>query len=175
MKRILTPILILLLVTSAFAQKTVTKSSIKFQIKNLGINTGGIISGLQANIQFDPAQIAASSIEASVATNTINTDNDKRDEHLKSDEYFDATRYPKITMKSVSLKHKSGDNYSGQFDVTIKDKTKRFEVPFTYKETGNTAVITGSFKLNRLDFGVGSSSFVLGNDVVATITVEVSK
>ena len=78
-------------------------------------------------------------------------------------------------MKSVSFKHKSGNKYAGQFNLTIKNKTKTFEVPFTYTETGNTAVITGGFKLNRLDFDIGDSSLVLSNDVAVNIEAEVSK
>jgi polyisoprenoid-binding protein YceI len=177
MKRI--PLIIsflIIAITTAFAQSaTVSKSSIKFQIKNLGINTGGTLGGVKATINFNPAQLAASSIEATAETATINTDNDQRDEHLKSADYFDVQRYPHITMKSVSFGHKSGANYVGKFNVTIKDKTKQLDVPFTYTENGNTATITGTVKLNRLDFGVGGSSLVLGNEVTATITVEINK
>jgi polyisoprenoid-binding protein YceI len=177
MKRVFVPILLLLLITCAFAQvkSTVSKSSIKFQIKNLGIKTGGNIGGLQANIQFDAANPATSTIEASVDVNTINTDNDTRDNHLRSDEFFDVPHFPKITMKSVSIKHKSGDKYVGLFNVTIKDKTKPLEMPFTYNQTSNTALIKGELKLNRLDFGVGDKSFVLSNDVTVTIELETTK
>ena len=178
MKKI--PLIILLslfTVTFGFAQTpaTVTKSSIKFQIKNLGINTGGVLGGVKATILFNPAQLATSSIEATAETATINTDNDQRDEHLRSADYFDVQHYPHITMRSVSFTHKSGANYVGKFNITIKDKTKLLDVPFTYTENGSAAAITGVVKLNRLDFGVGGSSMVLSNDVTATITVEMNK
>ncbi|MDB5118288.1 MAG: hypothetical protein JWQ79_3780 [Mucilaginibacter sp.] len=178
MKRIVTLIIpLLILVTVAFAQtKTViNKANIKFQIKNLGINTGGDINGLQATIQFDPAKLDGSTIDATLDANSVNTDNDLRDKHLRSDEFFDVEKYPKITIKSASFKHKSGDNYTGQFNLTIKDKTKAFEIPFTYTTTGNTAVFKGNFKLNRLDFGVGGKSFVMADDVFITIEVEAAK
>jgi polyisoprenoid-binding protein YceI len=164
-------------IATSFAQSTatVTKSSIKFQIKNLGINTGGTIGGVKTTILFNPAQLATSSIEATADVNTINTDNDERDAHLRSADFFEVQRYPHITMKSVSFKRKSGANYVGTFSVTIKDKTKQLDVPFTYTENGSTAAITGTVKLNRLDFGVGGSSLVLSNEVTATITVEINK
>src|SRR5471032_1456991 len=166
MKRIIAPIVLLLLAVNVFAQvkTTVTKSKISFEIKNLGIKTGGTIGGTQTNVQFDAAHFV-NSIEASVDSKTINTDNDSRDEHLRSEDFFDVARFPKITMKSVSLRHKSGDKYEGQFSLTIKEKNKEFTVPFTYTETGNAATIKGSFKLNRLDFGVGGSSLVLADEV----------
>jgi polyisoprenoid-binding protein YceI len=166
---------LLILVTASFAQTKVVKSAVKFQIKNLGINIDGTIGGLQASILFNPAQLNTCIIEAIVDVNTVNTDNDPRDASLKSDEFFDVPHYPKITMKSVSFKHKSGDKYIGQFNVTIKDKTKQFDIPFTYTETGNAATIKGGFKLNRLDFGVGTSSLVLSDDVMVNIEVDLSK
>lgn len=165
------------LVSAGFAQvkSTITKSVVTFKIKNLGINTSGTFGGLQASIQFKPEDLAASSIEASVETATVNSDNSMRDEHLKKEDYFDVAKYPKIIFKSVSFKHKSGNNYIGSFNVTIKDKTKLVDVPFTYAETGNTAVFDGSFKIQRSDFGVGGKSMVLSNDATVTINTEVSK
>jgi len=154
---------------------TVTKSTISFTIKNLGINTEGTISGLQGNIQFDPANLGSSSIQASVDVNTINTDNDMRDNHIKSDEYFNVAKFPQITIKSVALKHKSGNNYTGQFSLTIKDKTQVVDVPFSYIASGSTASFTGTFKIKRTDFGIGGSSMVMANDVIITIDVETSK
>jgi len=175
-KKYLTVIL-LLLVNFSFAQVkyTVTKSTVTFKIKNLGINTSGSLGGVQANIVFDPAKLDSSHIEASADVNTLNTDNDMRDEHLKSDPYFDVPKYPKITIRSVSLKHKNGNNYTGQFNVTIKDKTQLLEMPFTYIESGGTASFTGTLKLKRTDFGIGSNSMVMSNDITVNIDVETSK
>lgn len=170
-------ILLLFLVNCTFAQvkQTVTKSTVKFEIKNMGFNTSGTIGGVQAAIVFDPAKAEAGSIEASAEVATLNTDNDLRDEHLRSDSFFDAVKFPKITIKSVSLKHKSGNNYTGQFSVTIKDKTKILEMPFTYTENGSSATFNGILKLKRADFGLGSSSMVLSDDVKVTIEVETNK
>jgi len=174
MKKYLASILLLFTNIVAFAQvkHTVTKSTVTFQIKNLGLNTNGSFGGFKGDIQFDPAHLDASSITASVDVNAINTDNDTRDEHLKSDSFFDAATYPKITLKSVSFKHKSGNNYTGTFSLTLKDKTNPVEIPFSYSETGNSGVFKGNFKIKRTDYGVGGSSMVMGNDV--TITIEVS-
>ena len=177
MKRIVALIIpLLILATIARAQKTaINKAVIKFQIKNLGINTGGSMNGLQANLQFDSAKPETSTIEATLDVSSINTDNDLRDKHLRSDEFFDVDKFPKITMKSVTLKHKSGDNYTGQFTLTIKDKTKTVDMPFTYTATANTGLFKATLKLNRLDYGVGGKSFVMSNDVTVTIEVEAAK
>jgi polyisoprenoid-binding protein YceI len=171
---------LILLVSGAFCsfsqiKHTITKSTITFQIKNLGVNTGGSIGGLKGDIKFDPAHLDASSIETSLDINTINTDNDTRDEHLKSDSYFDAAKYPVIAVRSVSIKHRNNNNFTGTFNLTIKDKTNPVEIPFTYTAKGNTAVFKGSLKIKRTDYGVGDKSMIMSNDVTISIEVDTSK
>lgn len=167
---------LLVLVNAAFAQKSnILKTDIKFQLKNLGIKIGGSFSALQANIDFNPDKLDSSSIEATLDVNSINTDNSLRDKHLRSDEFFDVAKYPVITMKSISLKHKSGDKYVGQFNLTIKNQTRQFEIPFTYTADTSTATFKGGLKLNRLDFNVGSKSLVMSNEVSVSIEVQVAK
>jgi polyisoprenoid-binding protein YceI len=170
-------IIFLLLANCAFAQvkQTLSKSSVTFQIKNLGFNTSGSIDVIHADISFDAASLTAGSITATADMATINSDNDMRDEHLKSAEFFDVPDYPKITMKSVAFKHRSGNNFTGQFNVTIKNKTKLIDVPFTYTETTGAASFKGSFKLKRSDFGIGGPSLSLSDDVTVTINVETSR
>ena len=141
----------------------------------MGISVGGTITGLQAEIHFNPVQLTSSTVTAAVDANTINTDNDSRDEHLKEQDFFDVAHYPKISLKSISFKHKSGNNYSGQFDLTIKGKTKTIEMPFSFSEMGKSVILKGSFKINRLDFGVGDTSLILSNDVTINIETELDK
>ena len=176
MKKITSSILLIIVSAGlAFAQNTVAHSTISFRLKNMGIGTGGNISGLQASVKFNPADLASSTLEASVETNTINTDNNSRDEHLRSEDFFDVAKYPKITLKSIAFKHKSGANYSGTFSLTIKNKTKQVEIPFTYTDKGTTAAFNGTFKLNRLDYGIGGTSLVMGDEVTVTIDAEATK
>ena len=101
MKKIHIAFILVILVSSSFAQvkSTVTQSSVTFKIKNMCINTGGNFSGLQANIQFKPADLPGSSIEASVDAASVNTENSMRDSHLKGADYFDVATYPRITLK----------------------------------------------------------------------------
>jgi polyisoprenoid-binding protein YceI len=174
MKKTIIPFLIIIIASFGFAPaNTVTRSAITFQTKNMGIGVSGSIGGLQVNVQFNTTNLASSTIEASVDANTINTDNSSRDDHLKSDEFFDVAHYPKIAIKSVSFKHKSGNNYTGQFNLTIKGKTKLLEIPFTIAGKGNTLAFKSSFKLNRLDYGIGESSMILSDDVTVYIDAEV--
>lgn len=158
-----------------YAQNLVTRSVITFQIKNLGITIGGSINGLVTKVHFTPANLGSSTLEASVDVNTINTDNSSRDEHLRTEDFFDVAHYSKITLKSVGFKHKNGNNYVGTFILTIKDKSKQIEIPFTFLDKENAVEFKGAFKINRLDFGVGSKSMILSDEVIINVDCEEKK
>ena len=178
MKKILLVLLFVLLNAICFAQvktQTVTKYSILFHIKNLGITVDGTLAGFKGEIKFDEANLPGSSILASVETNTIDTDNGTRNDHLKSDSYFDVTKYPNITLKSVSFKHIAGNKFTGTFNLTIKDKTNTVTIPFTYTETGSVAEFKGEFQIERTDYGVGGHSLVMSNDVIIDLDLTTSK
>lgn len=177
MKRICIALLIIISANAAFAQlkNNVTRSNIRFEIKNLGIKTGGTIDKMEAEIKFDPANLAAGKIDAVADATSINTDNNMRDKHIKDEDYFDVAKYPKITMSSVSFKKKGGNNYVGVFNITIKDKTKQVELPFSFINSGPVAQFKGSFKINRRDFGVGGNSLTLGNEVTILLEADTSK
>lgn len=150
-------------------QAQIKHTSITFEIKNLGITTTGAIGGLQTKVHFNPSDLNSSMVEASVDVNTINTGNSSRDEHLRSEDFFDAARFDKISLKSISFKHKSGDNYNGRFVLTMKGRSKQVDIPFTFLDRNNVISFKAAFKLNRLDFGVGSKSMILSDEVTVNI------
>jgi polyisoprenoid-binding protein YceI len=178
MKKTCPFLIFLFFINASFAQvksQTVTKSSVIFHIKNLGITVDGTLAGFKGDIKFDPANLAESAIDASVETNTIDTDNGTRNDHLKSDSYFDAAKYPTISMKSVSFKHNSGSNYTGKFSLTVKNVTRTIDVPFTYVESGTTATFKGNFQIERTDYGVGDKSMVMSNDVKVDLDITTTR
>lgn len=160
---------------AAQSEQKVTAAAINFKIKNMGIAAEGKFGGFKATINFDKNNLDKSSITASVDTRTLDSDNSMRDNHLKKEDYFDVEKYPEITMKSVSFSHQKNENYTGIFDVTIKAKTKRIKVPFTYNETGNNASFKGSFTITRSDFDLGGKSMVLADDAQIAVNVETTK
>ncbi len=153
-------------------------SKARFIIKNFGISTGGDISGLKGDISFMPATISASSFNVSVNVNTIDTDNGMRDKDLKGKNYFNAEKYPEIKLVSTKIsttnKTKSGW-YFFTGNLTMHGVTKLVSFPFTAVQKGDDYLFTGSFTINRLDFGVGSSSAVLSNPVKVSLSVLAKK
>ena len=176
MKRLIFPLTAILIIFAAFkiTQSNVSHSAISFKIKNLGIYTNGTIGGLQADMHFKPADPSASTIAASVNMHTLTTGNSSRDEHLKSEDFFDLERYPAMKLQSVAIKHNSGNNYTGKFNLTIKDKTRPVEIPFTCIEKGSNQTFNGTFKINRRDFGVGSNSMILSDEVIITLDATIN-
>src|SRR5580692_2210099 len=78
-------------------------SSVQFKIRNLGFNVNGSFSGLDGNIQFDPNNLTTANFDVSIDANTVNTDNNMRDNHLRNETYFDVKNYPRIHFVSTKI------------------------------------------------------------------------
>jgi polyisoprenoid-binding protein YceI len=163
--------------STAFAQyRPVDKgSSVAFTIKNFGINTGGSFSGLLGEINFDNQDLSKASVKVSIDANSINTDNQTRDEHLRQDTYFDVKAYPRIFFASTKIT-RSGESgvllISGK--LTIKNQTREIYFPFTATPDGNGYVFKGTFSINRKDFGVGGTS-IISNSLEVQLSILATK
>ncbi len=175
--KVLMTIMLLNFQTQAQNQKwELVTSKITFKIKNAGITVDGSLSGLAAEIFLSPDKIAGNRISAKVDANTINTGNGTRDGHLKKEEYFDVSKYPEIKMISTLIvKQAAADMYNGYFKLTIRNVTKEITIPIYFKENAGGAIMSGSFKLNRLDYNVGESSIILSDDVNVKIELQLKK
>lgn len=149
-------------------------SKVQFTIKNFGFNTNGIFNGLAGKIFFNPAFPASATFSVSISTATIDTDNDSRDNDLREKLYFDVENFPEITLVSTKIDktNKTDDGYyffTG--DLAIKGVSKPISFPFKAEKVLNDYLFTGEFSINRLDFGVGEKSTVLGQKVIVNLKV----
>lgn len=151
------------------------KSTVKFTIKNFGVNTGGSFKGPQGSIIFDPSDISKSSFDVSVPAETINTDNESRDKHLKGEDYFSVKEFPHIIFKSDKVDGNIKKGYSTKGKLTMKGVTREISFPFTAVQQGSDWLFTGEIKLNRRDFKVGGSSVVLSDNLVVVLSVLATK
>jgi polyisoprenoid-binding protein YceI len=149
-------------------------SKVHFVIKNFGINTGGDFSGLKGEISFSPDNLSTSNFNVSVSTATIDTDNPMRDKDLVSAAYFDAEKYPEIKIVSTKIE-KTNKTASGFYyftgNLTMHGITKTISFPFQADKQKDGFLFTGEFEINRLDFGVGEKSVVLGSKVIVSLSV----
>jgi polyisoprenoid-binding protein YceI len=136
-------------------------STISFKIKNLGFNTTGSFSGLAGTVTFTPDKPDGCSFDVHIEANTVNTGVEMRDNHLRSDDFFDVKNYPQIRFVSekVTGTKKNGTLFvSGK--LTMKGITKEISFPFTAQPISDGFLLNGEFKLNRRDFKVGGGSTV---------------
>lgn len=165
-------IILFLILTSScvlFAQSElkIKSASIKFSIKNAGIKVDGKFTGFEAQINFNPQDVTNSKIEAKIDVNTLNTDINARDKHLKKEEYFDVEKYPKITFVSTEFTHTKADLYQVTCELTIKNTKKKIQFPFTLINK----TFKGSFSINRRDFGIGGNSWIMSDKVLVDFEV----
>jgi polyisoprenoid-binding protein YceI len=132
--------------------------------------------------------LASSSVEATVQAASISTDNEMRDNHLKSADFLEQETYPTLTFASTSVTPKGGDRYELAGDLTIKGVTKpvTFDLEFLGAGPGmapNSTVVgfEARTEIDRRDFGVTfegtleNGSLVVGHKVVLELTVEAAK
>ncbi len=136
-------------------------SSVQFKIRNLGFNVNGSFSGLEGNIRFNPDSLATSIFDVSIDANSVNTDNNMRDNHLRNDSYFDVKNYPRIHFVSTKIvPANKGATWLISGNLTIKNQTKEISFPFTATSSQTGWLFKGTFKINRRDFGVGGASTI---------------
>ena len=163
MRRIIIAFCLLGLPFISFGQTINTNTSkITFRISNLNLNTvKGTFQGFSGTVNFNPDDLANSKFDVCVDAASVNTENEKRDKHLRTEDFFEVETYPNICFKSTGItKTKEGFNTTGT--LQMHGVEKEVEIPFSY--SNNT--LTGTLKLKRLDYGIGpSSGFMVGKTV----------
>jgi polyisoprenoid-binding protein YceI len=165
-------------------------SHVGFTVKHILSMVPGEFKDYDGSFSFDPSKPEDSKINVTIQTASISTDNDMRDHHLQSADFFDADKFPVITFKSTSVSKGSGDDkYTAAGDLSIHGVTKPVTLDVTYlgsdvqpmdKEGKMTAAIVGfsaATTIDRRDFGLvwnktlASGNLMVSNDVTITIDV----
>jgi polyisoprenoid-binding protein YceI len=138
-------------------------SRVGFAVKHMVISTvRGEFTDYSATVLFDENDVTKSSLEGTIKVASITTGNNRRDNHLRSGDFFDAEKYPEIKFKSEKIM-KADDGYVMSGDLTIRDVTKKVEIPFKVSgiiddSWGNRRVgIEAGLTINRQDYGVSWS------------------
>lgn len=162
-------------------------SNVDFKIRHLMANVTGKFRDFEAAINIDRADPAASSVEFTIQTASIDTGNPNRDEHLRSADFFDAAKNPAITFRSSAVKMVSKTEYQVTGDLTMGGVTKRITLPVTHLGFGRDGRGNekGGFEiettLNRKEWGIvwnrtfDDGGVLLGDDVKVTINLETAK
>lgn len=155
-------------------------AEIGFAVKHMMVsNTKGNFKTFEGKVDFDIDANTLKGFEGSIQVTSIDTNNEKRDNHLRADDFFHVEKYPAITFKSTAVKKLEGSSYevTGTLNVLGKDHTVVLPVtvngpiddPYGMKRLG----IESETTMNRRDLGITNSpAAVIGDEVKISISME---
>lgn len=160
-------------------------SEVSFKIRHLGISTVvGNFHDFTGDLEFDPDDLSSFSAEATVQTASVDTDNEDRDNHLRSEDFFNVEKFPTMTFASTKVTDVKDNSFKLHGDLTIHGVTKAvvFDVDFNgvvNDPWGNTKTgLSAETKINRKDFGLTwnkaleAGGLVVGEDVTIMLEIE---
>jgi polyisoprenoid-binding protein YceI len=162
-------------------------SQVGFRVRHLVGKVSGRFTDFEGKIAADAAKPEASSVEFVVKTTSIDTDNNQRDNHLRSADFFDVAKYAEITFRSTKVTPLGSDRFDVLGTLTMHGVSKDVTLPVSYLGVtkdpwGNDrAGFEVATRLNRKDFGIvwnqtlDTGGLMLGDDVEVTITLEAIK
>ena len=156
-------------------------SNAQFTVRHLGIsNVQGEFTKISGTVTIDDADVTKSTVSVTIDVGSVDTRVSRRDDDLKSANFFDVAKYPSITFKSTKITKAGDGKLTVTGDLTIKDVTKEV----TLDVTGPTAPITAmggqhrgfaaSTKVNRQDFHVSADPGMVGDDIAIQIDCEMT-
>lgn len=191
MKKVLRPALatlaLLAVASAAFAapvKYTIDKphSEIGFDVRHFFTKVHGRFTDFQGTIVFDDADPSKISVDASAVTASISTNNEKRDGHLQSPDFFDAANHPALTFKSTKVTAAGKGKYKVAGDLTMRGATKPVVFDAEFLGAGNRkAGFTATTVVNRKDFGINwnkvldNGSVMLADDVTISLSIEANE
>lgn len=162
-------------------------SIIEFRVAHMVVSkTAGRFMDYSGVVEMDVEAQQFKTIEATINTASVNTNQEKRDAHLRNADFFDVEKYPAMTYKMKSYK-KTGEGYTALGDLTLHGVTKEITLAGTFNGVskdpwGNTrAGFTADGKVNRKDFGMvwnktlDTGGFVVGDEVNIRLDIECIK
>ncbi len=191
MRKLLIPALLLTTTTAFAAEYEIdpSHSMASFSVKHLMVsNVRGAISSAKGKVVYDQAHPENSSVEATIDPATINTNDQKRDAHLKSPDFLDVPANPLISFKSKRVTPTGPQQLKVLGDLTIHGVTKEVTLdvdgpteeivdPWGNKKRGASAIT----KINRKDFGLTwnkvleTGGVAVGEDVAITLDIEMTR
>jgi len=150
-------------------------TQVEFSAKHLGMMTvRGYFDEISAKADIDPDHPETSSVEVTISTASIRTNNGVRDNDLRSSNFLEVDKYPEITFRSTSVEPTGPDHYKLTGDLTIKGNTRPVTLDVTrYGEfndpqmMGHRIAYSATTKSNRKDFGLNFAMILDGRMVVS--------
>lgn len=162
-------------------------TSVNFEVKHFFNTVNGNFTDFDGNFFFDPDNLEDSKFDFTVAVSSIETNNEKRNNHLKSADFFNAEKFPEIYFVSTGFDKISDTQYEVKGKLRIKDVIKNVTIPFEItgkmehpmKEGATLMGLAFNTTINRNDYNVGAgdwtSNKIVGENVKVSINTELNK
>ena len=189
--RFLSLVAILAFAAPAFAAETFefdkSHSTVGFQVRHIFTMLSGRFTDYTGAIQVDRARPESSTVEFTIQATSIDTAEPRRDQHLRSADFFDVAIHPTITFKSTSVKPNAKDSFLVTGELTMRGVTRQVTLPVTLlgegkDPWGNEKMgLETSVTLNRKDYGINwnkaldQGGVLVGDEVKVEISVEANK
>jgi len=189
MKKLLTAIILTLCYSASFGQSEwvidKTHSSIRFSTTHMLISeVVGKFNDFEGTLSSTKDDFTGSAISFTAKTASIDTDNERRDNHLRSDDFFNAEVYPTLSFKGKILKE--GEKYYLSGDFTMLETTKNIKFDLKYMgqvptKRGRKAGFKVTGVINRFDYGlkwnstIEAGGLVVGEDIEITCNLEINE
>lgn len=163
-------------------------SQVGFSVKHMMFSTvRGNFRGFEGTVVVDNDNPANSSVNVTIDASTITTGDEKRDEHLRSADFFDVATYPTLTFKSTSVDFKDAENFTVNGELTMHGVTHPVQIKAEQTGEGtnpwgmDVAGFEGSTKINRKDYGLNwnaaleKGGVLVGEEIKINLELEVAK
>ncbi len=151
------------------------ESTLGFIASQGGSPFEGEFGRFEADIDFDPQDLASSRAVVTIDVSSARTGSSDRDQALPTDPWFDAGSFPEARFETTGFRHLGGNEYEAEAELTIKDITRPVTLPFTLVIEGERADADGRLTLSRVDYDVGTGEWagsgVVAHDVVVVVAL----
>jgi polyisoprenoid-binding protein YceI len=151
-----------------------SESKITFSGEHAGNKFKGAFEKWDASIKFDPADLASAKATVTVALTSVKTGDQTYDKTLPTVDWFDTARGPSAVFETSAFRALGGDKFTADGTLALREIKVPVVLTFEFKAQGETAKLTGTTKLKRLDFGIGKGSDGDGSWVSLDIPVDVN-
>ena len=156
-------------------------TEVGFSVKHLMISTvRGRFADVRGTIQLDGSDLTRASVEAEIATASIDTRQDQRDAHLRSADFFEVEKYPTITFRSTAVERTGNDRYRITGDLTIRDITREVVLEGTDEGRGrdpwggDRLGFSATTTIDRSDFGLTWNQALETGGVLVSDQIKIS-
>ena len=147
-------------------------TAVQFSVRHMMINNvRGEFTKLSGKATGDVANPTATTVEATIDAASIDTRNEKRDEHLRSPDFLDTAKFPTITFKSTKVE-KAGDAWKLAGDLTLHGQTRTVDIPLDARRERDVITVTGSLPIVLADYGMEQPRSMIELSVADNGTLE---